>query len=664
MPSSDVSARHTAIAERLIDGRNAVGSVAVAPDANHVAFVVSTADLSTNVTISRIWLDDVPLTDGHRDLHPTWSPDGRFLAYAAQLDPLSKERTLHIVPVDAPGETRTIATMPDGLTDLAWSPDGSTIAFISRARDERYTQPDASWQSPRKVEKFFSRLNGENWVFDRPKHLYVVEANGTSAPRDLTPGAHEHSSPTWAPDSSGLVVSAQRHDNWDLDLAVDLYFVPIDADTNPGSVRCLTAHDGSYEFPSISHDGNRVAFIGHGELETLAQNSHVGVIPFGSVNLGIDQVTWASGALDRTFMCMAGTRAPLWNSDGSLLATAEDRGDNHLYRVPGDGSHAPEALSSGPVTVHSFDAAGTTIATTRSTIDRTAELFVNDARITDLGGRLAPSLLPWEKFLARTTDASADIDAWIMRPANFDASRTYPVLLNVHGGPFTQYGEYFFDEAQMQAAAGFVVVLGNPRGGSGREEAWGQAIQGPKHPVRPGTGWGSVDVDDVLAILDTALDRYSFCDPDRVGMLGGSYGGFMATWLAGHHGERFRAFCSERAVNNLVSEEWNSDIGTAFRTEHGPLYIDDVEVYEASSPIASIRNIDTPMLIIHSEEDWRCPIGQAEELWMGLKLLGKEVDFYRFPGEDHELSRSGSVVHRVQRAEIILDWFSDKLAPR
>ena len=191
---------------------------------------------------------------------------------------------------------------------------------------------------------------------------------------------------------------------------------------------------------------------------------------------------------------------------------------------------------------------------------------------------------------------------------------------------------------------------------------WGQAILGTEHPLHPGSGWGVLDVDDVLAILNESLERFDFCDADRVGMLGGSYGGFMATWLAGHHGEQFRAFCSERAVNNLLSEEWSSDIATAFKTEHGPSHIENPEVYRVASPIEAVRNIDKPMLLIHSEEDWRCPIVQAEELWIALKLLGKEVDFYRFPGENHELSRSGSPVHRVQRAEIILDWFAEKLA--
>lgn len=624
---------------------------------------MSTTDFANNTTVSRVWLDDAPLTSGNKDGSPTWAPDGRFLAFTSKRSEKASESTLHVMPVDGPGETRTVATMPDGVDDVTWSPDGRWLAFTSRTQHERYTKPDASWQSPRKVEHFFSRLNGENWIFDRPKHIYVIAADGTGSPRTLTPGPFEHAGIGWTPDSSAIVTSAKRHDNWDRDLAEDIYLVPLDADEHPDHIRCLTAHDGSYWMPSVSPDGTRVAFIGHGDTNTLVHNFAVGTVAIDSDGTTDADIVWASKALDRTFTPTIGGRSPMWEDNDTVLALAEDRGDTHLIRVRLDASAAPEFVTTGPISVMDFNAARGVIATVRCAANATPELFVGEQRRTTVGAALSDTLLGWEKFTTPTTDGTDDIDCWIMRPADFDESATYPVLLNVHGGPYTQYGEYFFDEAQMQAA-GFVVVLGNPRGSSGRHTEWGRAILGPKHPVHAGSGWGGLDVDDVLAILDGTVDRFAFCDPDRVGMIGGSYGGFMATWLAGHHGERFQAFCSERAVNNLVSEEWNSDIGTAFRTEHGPLYIDDVGVYEDSSPIGKIRDIDTPMLIIHSEEDWRCPIGQAEELWMGLKLLGKDVDFYRFPGENHELSRSGSPVHRVQRAEIILDWFTDKLAPR
>jgi dipeptidyl aminopeptidase/acylaminoacyl peptidase len=652
---------HRAIAERLIDRRSTVGAVAVSPDGTHVAFVVETIDLAKNTTRTTVWLDDSPATAGDHDGNPCWSPDGRFLAFTARRGEKKGDSTLHVLPVGAAGELRTVCTMPDGLGEVAWAPDGRWLAFTSRTRHERYEAEDSSWQAPRKIERFFSRLNGEDWIFDRPNHVYVVAADGTGAPINLTPGEFQHRGVSWLRDSTGIVTSAQRHDTWDRDNARDLYVVPLTPDDAEG-IRCLTAHDGQYSAPAVSPDGTMVAFTGFGDPSIVPQNAKVGILPIDSVAAPESAIRWISAGLDRTFAPTPGAGAPVWESDTHLLAVAEDRGCTHLYRMPADGSFVPAPLTDGAVTVASFDAAAGVVATARSVVDHPAELYVGQERRSRVADAFAAQLLGWEHFTARTTDGTDEIDAWIMRPADFDDTKRYPVLLNVHGGPHTQYGEHFFDEFQMQAAAGFVVVLGNPRGGSGRHTGWGQAILGPHHPVKAGSGWGSVDVDDVLAIIDTALDRYEFCDADRVGMLGGSYGGFMATWLAAHHGDRFRAFCSERAVNNLVSEEWESDISTMFIAEHGVSHIDAPEEYERLSPVRAVRDIDKPMLIIHSEQDWRCPIGQAEELWVAMKLLDKEVDFYRFPGENHELSRAGSPVHRVQRGEIILDWFAAKLA--
>ncbi|NNE10965.1 MAG: S9 family peptidase, partial [Ilumatobacter sp.] len=487
-----------------------------------------------------------------------------------------------------------------------------------------------------------------------PQHVYEVAADGTGRPRNLTPGEFAYGSVSWLPDASGVVTSGRGHDTWDTDLAEDLYLVPLDPD---GEIRALTHRTGQFAAPAVSPDGTQVACIGTDNQLEYPQNMKIGLVPLGPDG---GEHRWISTGLDRTFFAMACPQGPVWETDETLFAVAEDRGATHLYRLHVDGRD-PEPLTEGPITVQGFDHAGGRLATIRSTVRHGGELFVAGDGEAQQVTHVTELRRDWEKFAAPCADGSDEIDAWIMRPDGFDPEASYPVLLNVHGGPFTQYGEYFFDEAQMQAAAGFVVLMSNPRGGSGRHTAWGQAIIGPKHPTAPGLGWGTVDVDDVMSVLDHALERFPFCDRERVGMLGGSYGGYMATTLAARYGDRFRGVCSERAVNNMLTEEWSADIATFFRVEHGPNPVDDPDEYLRMSPITMARDIHVPMLIVHSEEDYRCPINQAEELWVTLRLLGRDVTFYRFPGEHHELSRSGSPVHRRMRAELILDWFAERL---
>ena len=671
MGNSTPSSKHAELAERIISRQIGASAPAVSPDGKHIAYVVTRVDQKANTYRSQVWVAATdgstpprPLTAGEkRDGNPSWSPDGSWLAFTSGRSEKKGETTLCIIPMGSSGEIRTIATMPDGVGSTTWSPCGRWIAFTSRTQDERYTKDGAAWMSPRKIETFFTRLNGEDFVFDRPDHVYVVPSDGTVAPRNLTPGKHEHASPSWLPDSSGVVTNAALHDGWDFDLATDLHIVKMN-----GDITTLTDRKGVYFQASVSPDGKFVAFLGHDDPLTSPQNVHVGVL-----ELATKKRHWVSRGLDRTFQTTGGSIAPIWMNDGSLLAYAEDRGTAHPVRVDPTGKRSPEWITVGRRITKGVHASGSTIGFVASAVDQVTEVYAfsnnKERRLSDLGTNLVDEVAPqtWEHFTvpcgSSYSGGPAEIDAWIMKPKGFDPTKTYPVLLNVHGGPHTQYGETFFDEAQMQAAAGFVVLMSNPRGSSGREQAWGQAILGRKHPVAPGSGWGDADVKDVLAVLDGALAKYRFCDATRVGMLGGSYGGYMATWLAGCHGEKFKAICSERAVNNMLSEEWSSDVGTVFRVEHGPNHLEDEDEYKRMSPIRHVQKINVPFLIIHSEDDLRCPISQAEELFVAMRLLGKDVTFYRFPGETHELSRSGSPVHRVQRAEIILDFFAKHLCP-
>ncbi|MDY7104216.1 MAG: S9 family peptidase [Actinomycetota bacterium] len=665
MPTASAPASPSDIIGSLV----AASSPAVSPDGSQVAFVVSRTDVDANTYRSQVWIADTdgstrprPLTDGrHGGGSPVWSPDGRFLAFTSSRgEEKTGKSSLHVLPVDGPGETITVCTRKEGMSEVAWSPDGTMLAFVSRARDDRYDEDDAAKQPARKITRFVSRLDSEGWVYDRPEHIWVVPADGTVPPEDLTPGEFHFRSPSWLPDSSGLVVSGEGHDTWDRDLATDLHLVTLD-----GERRRLTEATGIYSSPSVSPDGTRVAFLGVDDPENDVQNAKVGIL-----DLAGGPHRWVSTGLDRPFTPMPGARAPIWRDD-HLISSAEDRGSSRCYRVDPAGERAPEPFTPEGVTIPGFDAAAdaVTVVVALATPTTPPEIHVvtgdgETRRLTHLtdrrSARTAPR--PMEHFLAPSTDG-AEVDTWVLTPPDFDPEGSYPVLLNVHGGPFTQYGYGYFDEAQFQAAAGFLVVMSNPRGSSGRETAWGQAIMGPKHATAPGRGWGSVDVDDVLAALDEALRRYTAADRDRVGVLGGSYGGYMASWLAGHHGDRFKAICSERSVNNLLSEEWNSDIATLFRTHHGPTHIEDPDEYRRMSPITYVERMTTPMLILHSEDDLRCPIVQAEELFVALRLLDRDPTFYRFPAESHELTRSGSPKHRIERADIILDFFRTHLMP-
>ncbi|HEX6029843.1 MAG TPA: S9 family peptidase, partial [Tepidiformaceae bacterium] len=262
-------------------------------------------------------------------------------------------------------------------------------------------------------------------------------------------------------------------------------------------------------------------------------------------------------------------------------------------------------------------------------------------------------LQPAEGFAA-PVDAGVEVDCWIMKPSGFEDGRQYPVLLNVHGGPFGQYGETFFDEFQVYTGAGYGVVFCNPRGSSGQDTAFARALV---------EDMGGPDYRDVIAAFQAALERMPWADRSRLGVIGGSYGGFMTTWIIGHD-HRFKAAVSERAVNDWYSMQGASDIGGTFNRQYlgeQATIQDDLDLLLRQSPLTYARDIRTPVLILHSEDDLRCPMSQAEQLFVLLKQQRKDVEFVRFPDENHEMSRSGRPSHRTDRFEVILEYFNRKL---
>ena len=626
----------------------------LSPDGRLVAFVVTRIDRDESEYRSAIWV--VP-TDGSEaprqvtsglkvDAAPRFSPDGSQLAFVSNRE--NEKKQLFVLPLQG-GEPRRLTDLPENVEDPSWSPDSARLAFVSRVPEAAYGEENERRRSPRRFLRLQFKFDNEGWTGDRRRHLFVCAADGSAGPAQLTSGDFEHAHPSWSPDGTRIVCVSSRNDDWDLEPGAHLFVLSPDG----GEPDQLTSGEHFYSVPSWSPDGRSIACRWSPGGFDRPRNERIAV-----VDAETGEHRSLTEALDRHGDSYPPLRAPAWDGD-EVVFGVEDGGNVPLYRARADGSVQPELVVGGDRWVSGWDAAAGEVVYAASTATSLSELYRGDQQLTSFGASFAESrdLITPERFTATSPDGT-EVEAWIMRPAGFQEGARYPVLLNIHGGPFTQYGNKFFDEFQVYAGAGYVVLYSNPRGSSGYSEEWGRAIRGP---VEGGPGWGSVDYDDIMAVVDEALRSFDFCDPERLGVMGGSYGGYMTSWIVGHT-DRFAAACSERAVNSLVSQYGSSDIGHFLRSYMGAYLFDDLDAYVRHSPVTYAKEITTPLLILHSENDLRCNIGQAEQLFTTLRLLRRDVELVRFPAEGHELTRSGSPAHRVQRFEVLLDWFGRKLA--
>ncbi len=632
----------------------------LSPDGATVAYVVDRVDREANEYRGTVWLaaadgsrEPRPFTAGPKsDGDPRWSPDGATLAFTSNRD--GKVAQLYVMPVGG-GEARRLTDLKEDVTQPAWSPDGSTIVFVSRVRDAAYDEEDDKKREPRRITRLQYKHDDVGWTFDRRQHLFTVRADGSEPAVQLTGGDFEDTGPVWSPDGGTIGFVSARHEDWDLQMVSDVYLL----DAAGGEPRRLTQGGGSVGGLAWAPDGARLAVQYYPGDYDDPKNTQVGVVDAVS-----GEIRLLSQALDRDCGGYGAVREPVW-AGADILFPVDDRGRTHVYRVAADGSGAPELVVGGERELTGFDARAGRIVFSALEPARLAELYAADGGAPEGGRRLtavgeafaaARDLPAPERYTAVSPDG-AEVEAWVVRPAGFEPGRKYPTLLSIHGGPFAQYGVGFFDEFQVYAAAGYVVLYANPRGSSGYSEEWGRAIRGPGEA---GPGWGSVDYDDCMAVVDEALRRFDFVDPERLGVLGGSYGGYMTTWIVARTG-RFKAAISERSLNYVPSQWGSGDYGWDFKGYLGTFLWEDVPAYLAVSPSTYAQDIHTPLLILHSEEDLRCPVEQGEHLFVTLRLLKRPVEMVRFPKESHELSRSGSPRHRVRRFEIILEFMDRHL---
>jgi dipeptidyl aminopeptidase/acylaminoacyl peptidase len=641
-----------------------LGQVEVSPDGKRVAYVVTTTDLDKDGYRSAIYLLDVAsgescrFTSGsHRDQGPRWSPDGSRLAF---LSNRSGKNQIWVIPADG-GEAQQLTKLAAGVSEHTWSPDGGFLAFVSKVKpgeepaEEGQEDKDKRKQASdvRVINRIKYKMNGVGFVGDARSQVFVIAAAG-GKPRQITAGDFDHEGPDWSPDGKHLAFAANRTEEEDYTSVRDIWTVSAVA----GEPAQATRSFGPAGNPSWTADGKTILFISHDQAYEGSTHPAIWSVPAGggdAVRLTDPDLPIGTG--------VTADMTPGPTGDSFVIAgehiyfRSVARGESHVYRTPFLGGPA-EQVTPGARNIlsHSVSDDGSVVAYAAGDgVDPAQVCVLADGQeriLTKLNAKLLSELevMPPEPYTYTSGDGT-ECQGWIIKPPGFRPGNKYPAILEIHGGPHAMFGFGFFHEFQYLAAHGYVVVYTNPRGSQGYGQAFTTAV---RHD------WGGVDYQDVMAGLDAAIAK-GFIDPSRLGVTGGSYGGYMTCWIVSRT-HRFRAACMQRALTNWHSFYGTSDIGPRFAESQVPGNPwDNHEKLFAHSPFHYVQNIQTPLLIIHSEEDHRCPIEQAEQVFIALKRLRRTTQFVRFPGENHELSRSGKPKHRRERLERILGWFQKYL---
>ena len=637
----------------------------VSPDGDRVVYVRQFADVMTDMNYSNLWLVRAdgsghrPLTMGKfTDNSPRWSPDGSRIAYMSNRDGMPQ---IYMHWVES-GQTAAITNLTDPATSLSWSPDGSRLAFYKLVPEAPLTIGElpappagAEWAAPAKyTDKLVFRFDG---IGDMPSgywHLFTVPAEG-GTPRQLTSGEKSYTAgffaapgggPAWTPSSDAILLSANLRDDWELDWQdSEVYEVSVD----DGSVRTLTDRRGPDASPTPSPDGSRIAYLGYDDryqgyqltrLYVMDRDGSGSRVVSTSLDRSVYQITWAPGGegIYGLYDDEGNTKLALFQLDGSHRVLAENGGSGFMayggfgvsYTVSADGTFAyTVSLPDRPGDV-AVGAAGSAPTLVTGVND---DLFAGKT----LG---AVEEIWWE-----SSKDGRPVQGWIMKPPDFDPDRKYPLVLEIHGGPFANYGDRFDVEKQLLASNGFVVLYANPRGSTSYGEEFGNLI----HHAYPGD-----DFHDLDSGVDAVIDQ-GYIDEDNLFVTGGSGGGVLTAWMIGNT-DRFKAAVSFYPVINWYSFSLTADMSpVAVKYWFPGLPWDNVEHYEERSLLSVVKNVKTPTLIMTGEEDWRTPMSESEQYYKALKLLGVDAVLVRVPGEAHGIW--GRPSHGMAKVTTVKGWF-------
>jgi len=627
-----------------------------APDGDTIYYTRNGFDIMHDRRTGRIWRIDIDgtahrpvLTDRSSYGSARLSPDGGRIAFIA-----SEDGTRHLfVHWLSDGRTAPVATLEHPASGLAWSPDGARLALTMRVptRDkplaEMPPKPDgAEWAPPVKViEEMTYRVNGAGYLDPAFDQVFVVPAEG-GTPRQLTAGEANHSGPLdWTPDGEAIVFSANLKADWQYDpQESEIHLLEVES----GALTTLTDRDGPDSSPKMSPDGARIAYTGYDDQK---HGYHVTRLYVMDRNGGSRRLL--TGDLDRS------VRAPEWAPDGrGILFLYDDEGVTKLGRVTLNGEVTTLATGIGGTSLGRPYASGDfavgpegALATLVTTAQRPADLAMAEEggtrRLTALNEDLLGHRRLGEVEEIRTPSShdGREIQAWILTPPGFDPSERHPMILEIHGGPFANYGPRFSAEAQLYAEAGYVVVYANPRGSTSYGKEFGNLI----HHAYPGA-----DYDDLMSVVDAAIDR-GYVDPERLYVTGGSGGGVLTAWIVGKT-DRFRAAVVAKPVINWTSFVLTADFSPFFMDYWFPAPPWEAhEHYWKRSPLSLVGNVSTPTMILTGEQDWRTPISETEQYYQALKLRKVDTAMVRVPGAHHGIASKPSQL--IAKVVNILGWF-------
>jgi dipeptidyl aminopeptidase/acylaminoacyl peptidase len=662
----------------------------IAPDASRAVVALSRPDLVADAYVGQLWSiplatgSDAPgsagarrITRGVNDSSPQFSPDGKLLGFVRS--PWDGAGQLFIVDA-AGGEPVQVTDAKLGIGTFSWSPDSSRIAFTARVADAgRYGSVDGIGREAepfRRISTMRYQANGLGYTIDRRSQVFLVEVpdiagepryrvfpsaeNPSPSPvdpvpvaRQLTVGDFDHRDLAFSADGSRLAFVSARHDGRDDDLTSNIFQLTLDlAGAQPVAV---TGEHRNYDVHDLAYSASgRLFFV----AVDLGESGRDFVGRSAALYL-IDEPGDAPRRLTDPETVDLGGSSVTPHSTDSVLVLARNRGRVEMLSVSSDGAVSSDStvssddavsrLATGEIEVTGLDVAGDTIVVSYSDATSHGDLaiVVGGALnpITDFSADLRETGVCRPEELVVTGRDGYPVHGWVLTP---DGDGPHPVLLLIHGGPFAQYTVSLFDEAQVYAAAGYAVVMCNPRGAAGYGEEHGRAIR---------LKMGTVDHTDVLDFLDGAIAAGPTLDAARVGIMGGSYGGYLTAWTIAHD-HRFAAAIVERGYLDPDRFVGTSDIGSFFSDEYVGT---DAQAIRSQSPQAVVGLVQTPTLVLHSENDLRCPLSQSQHYYSALKRNGVETELVVFPGENHELSRGGRPRHRQQRFELILEWWARQL---